>query len=219
MRVIYLHASADDRMMLMPNRPEAAPKRRRGRPRASESANRREQIVAAAADEFAERGYDGATMRGIASRAGVDPALLHHYFGTKSDLFGATVRAPIRPDLELPKILAGPREEIGASIVRFLLTALDDPVVQKRTVLIIRSAVGNKTTTPLMSGFLQHEVLRKVVDALDVPDAELRASLMGSQIAGLIVARYILKLPGVADAGIDELVDRVGPTLQRYLVN
>jgi hypothetical protein len=70
-----------------------------------------------------------------------------------------------------------------------------------------------------MSGFLQHEVLRKVVDALDVPDAELRASLMGSQIAGLIVARYILKLPGVADAGIDELVDRVGPTLQRYLVN
>lgn len=192
-------------------------KRRRGRPPAGESVNRREQIVAAAADEFAERGYDGATMRGIATRAEVDPALLHHYFGTKSDLFGATVGAPMRPDVELPKILAGPRDEIGASIVRYILTTLDDAAVRKRAVMIVRAVVGNKLTTPLFAAFLQREVLRKIVQTLDVPDAELRASLVASQIAGLLVGRYVLQLPGLANAEVEELVTRIGPVLQKYL--
>ncbi len=175
--------------------------------------------MAAAADEFSAHGYDGATMRGIATRAGVDPALLHHYFGTKSDLFGAIIGAPIRPDLELPHILAGPREHVGASIVRYLLTALDDEAARKRTVMLVRTGIGNKMATPLFAGFLQREVLGKVMGALDVPDAELRASLVASQIAGLIVARYILQLPGIATADIDQLVVRVGPTLQRYLTD
>lgn len=201
----------------MPNHASTPSKRGRGRPRAGESLDRREQIIAAAAEEFAERGYDGATMRGIAARAEVDSSLLHHYFGSKSDLFGATVGAPMRPDLEIPKILTGPRDELGAGIVRYLLTALDDSAVRKRAVVLVRAGIGNKVMTPLFAGFLQREVLRKVMKALDVPDAELRASLVASQIAGLIVARYILQLPGIATAGIDELVERVGPTLQRYL--
>lgn len=201
----------------MSNHAAPAPRRRRGRPRVDEAVNRREQIVAAAADEFAEHGYDGATMRGIAARARVDSALLHHYFGTKSDLFVATVGAPMRPDVEVSKILAGPRDEVGESIVRYLLTTLEDPATRKRVVMLIRAGIGNKLTTPSFAGFLQREVLGKVMRALDVPDAELRASLVASQIAGLLVTRYVLQLPGVATAEIDELVARVGPTLQRYL--
>ena len=72
-------------------------------------ADAQDRIVAAAIDEFGERGYDGATMRAIAARAGVDAALLHHYFGTKADLFGETVGAPMRPDLDIPEILDGPQ--------------------------------------------------------------------------------------------------------------
>lgn len=194
-----------------------APKRRRGRPRRDESTDLRDQIITAAAEEFAEYGYDAATMRGIARRAGVDSALLHHYFGSKSDLFGETVGVPMRPDLELPRILAGPRDDMGANIMHYLLTTLDDVAVRQRAVMLVRAGIGNKLTTPLFAGFLQREVLGKVAKALDVPDGELRASLVASQIAGMMVARYILKLPGIATAEVDELVDRIGPTLQRYL--
>ncbi|MGO1316095.1 MAG: TetR/AcrR family transcriptional regulator [Cellulomonadaceae bacterium] len=195
----------------------ATPKRRRGRPRAAEGVDRRAAIVAAAADEFAERGYDGATMRAIAQRAGVDPALLHHYFGTKSDLFGETIGVPLRPDLALPAILAGPPEEVGEAIARYLLTSLEDPHVRKRVVMLVRTGIGTKAFTPLFAGFLRREVLAKVAASLETPDAELRTSLVASQIAGLLVARYILELPGLATAPVPDVVRWVGPTLQRYL--
>ena len=193
-----------------------APKRRRGRPRAGQS-DARERILTAAMDEFGELGYDGATMRGIAGRAGVDSALVHHYFGTKADLFGETVGAPMRPDLALPGILAGPGDEVGERIVRYLLETWEDPDVRRRGVALLRTTIGNKLTTPLLAGFLSRELLSRIVRTLDVDDAELRASLVASQVAGLIIARYVLRLPALAEASVDELVARVGPTLQRYL--
>ena len=84
----------------MPHYAVPARKRPRGRPRGGES-GAREQIIDAAVEEFGELGYDGATMRGIAARAGVDAALLHHYFGSKADLFTVTVDAPMRPDISM----------------------------------------------------------------------------------------------------------------------
>ena len=193
-----------------------AAKRRRGRPRAGQS-DARERILTAAMDEFGELGYDGATMRGIAGRAGVDAALVHHYFGTKADLFGETVGAPMRPDLALPGILSGPSDEVGERIVRYLLETWEDPDVRRRGVALLRTTIGNKLTTPLLAGFLSRELLSRIVRTLDVDDAELRASLVASQVAGLIIARYVLRLPALAEASVDELVARVGPTMQRYL--
>lgn len=193
-----------------------APKRRRGRPRAG-GADTREHILAAAMDEFGELGYDGATMRGIAGRAGVDSALVHHYFGTKADLFGEIVGAPMRPDLAIPQILAGSRDEVGERIVRYLLETWEDPDVRRRGVALLRTTVGNKLTTPLLAGFLSRELIARIVRALDVHDAELRASLVASQVAGLLIARYVLRLPALAAASVDELAGRVGPTVQRYL--
>ncbi len=189
--------------------------RRRGRPRGGSDA--RERILAAATDEFGERGYDAATVRAIASRAGVDSALVHHYFGTKADLFAATVDIPIRPDRVIPAILAGPREQVGEDIVRFILEQMEHPDTRKRAVALLRGALGNRLATPLLAGFLQRELIGRIASALDVPDAGLRASLAGSQIAGVLIARYIVQLPALADASVDELVARVGPTIQRYL--
>lgn len=200
----------------MPEYAVPTPKRRRGRPRAGES-DARERILAAAIDEFGESGYDGATMRGIAARAGVDSALVHHYFGTKADLFGETVGAPLRPDLALPAILAGPRDEVGARIVRYLLESMDDPEVRRRGVALLRTAIGNKLTTPLLAGFLSRELISRLAHTAGGDDAELRATLAASQIAGMLIARYVLRLPALADASIDELVERIGPTVQRYL--
>ena len=194
---------------------EQKPARRRGRPRGVSDS--RARIIAAAVDDFGEKGYDGATIRSIAARAGVDSALVHHYFGTKADLFAEAVGIPLRPDVDVPGILAGPRDEIGDRLIRYVLEAFELPVVRRRGVMLLRTAIGSRLTTPLLAGFLSRELLSRVARRLDVDDADLRASLVASQIAGLLIARYVLRLPALAAAPIDELVSRLGPTLQRYL--
>ncbi|HTN56246.1 MAG TPA: TetR family transcriptional regulator [Microbacterium sp.] len=190
---------------------------RRGRGRPPGESDSRARIAAAAVHEFGEHGYEGATVRAIATRAGVDAALVHHYFGTKADLFAEITDFPLRPDLEVPRILRGPRDQVGERIVRFVLEAFDRPDVRKRGVIVLRTAISGKLTAPLVTGFLSRELLPRIAAELDSPDATLRASLVASQIAGMLITRYIVKLPALADATIDELVARVGPTIQRYL--
>src|SRR6478735_6999984 len=193
----------------------AVPKpRRRGRPRGGES-GARERILASAVDEFGDQGYDGATICNIAARAGVDSALVHHYFGTKADLFAEAGGAPMRPDIDVPAILAGPRDALGEHLVRYVLEAWERPDVRKQGVVLLRSAIGNRFATPLLAGFLSRELLGRIAAELDVSDAELRASLAASQVAGLLIGRYVLKLPALAAASADELVKRVGPSVQR----
>jgi AcrR family transcriptional regulator len=194
----------------------AGTRRRRGRPRKGES-NAREQIIAAATEEFGEHGYEGTTTRGIAARAGVDPALLHHHFGSKADLFASSIGAPMRPDIAVPEILAGPREHTGERIVAYVLGVWETPSLRTRAVALMRTGLGSKHATPLMAGFLRRELLDKVAAGLDVPDADLRADLVAAQVAGLLVARYLLRLPHLADAPVEELVVRVGATIQHYL--
>lgn len=189
--------------------------RGRGRPRGGSDS--RQRILAAAIEEFGELGYEGATIRSIAARAGVDTALVHHYFGTKADLFAEAAGVPIRPDLVVPMILGGPREEAGERIVRFVLEGFEREEVRRRGVMLLRTAVGGKLGTPLIVGFLSRELLPRVAARLDVPDAELRSDLVASQIAGMLMVRYVLRVQPLADAPIEELVRRVGPTIQRYL--
>lgn len=190
---------------------------RRGRGRPPGESDARARIAAAAVHEFGEHGYDGATVRGIAARAEVDSALVHHYFGTKADLFAEVTDFPLRPDLEVPRILRGPRDAAGERIVRFVLESFERPGVRRRGVIMLRTAISGKLTAPLLTGFLSRELLPRIAAELDAPDAALRASLVASQIAGLLITRYVVRLPGVADASIDELVAHLGPTLQRYL--
>ncbi|UOR02146.1 TetR family transcriptional regulator [Leucobacter allii] len=189
--------------------------RGRGRPRGGTDS--RSRILAAAVEAFGEAGYEGATIRGIAERAGVDPALVHHYFGAKADLFAEAADVPLRPDVVVPLILAGPRAEVGERIVRYVLEAFADDGVRRRGVMLLRTAVGGRAGSPLIVGFLARELLPRVAGRLEVPDARLRADLVASQIAGLLMIRYVLRVQPIADAPIDELVARVGPTIQRYL--
>lgn len=194
---------------------ESRAPRRRGRPRGGTDS--RERIIGAAVDEFGEHGYDGSTIRSIAARAGVDSALVHHYFGTKADLFAEAVGIPLRPDIDVPAILAGPQEEVGERLIRYLLDSFEQPEIRRRGVMLIRTAIGSKLTTPLLAGFLARELIGRIAKTLGVDDAQLRASLVASQVAGLLIARYVVKLPALTAAPIDELVARVAPTVQRYL--
>lgn len=195
----------------------AAARRGRGRPRAGEPSGR-ERILAAASEEFAEQGYDGATTRAIAARAGVDAAAIHHHFGTKSDLFSAVIDIPLRPDRALPDILDGPLEEIGERIVRYVLTSLESPGARRRAITMMRTGLGNRTMTPLMAKFFEREVISKVAARLSGDDVELRATLVGSQVGGMLMVRYVLRVKALADAPGD-VVDRgVGAAIQTYLV-
>ncbi|WP_223627128.1 TetR family transcriptional regulator [Microbacterium sp. EST19A] len=189
--------------------------RRRGRPRGGTDS--RERIIAAAVDEFGEQGYDGTTVRSIAARAGVDSALVHHYFGTKADLFAEAVGIPLRPDIDVPGILAGPQDEVGERLVRYVLEAFEQPDIRRRGVMLMRTAIGSRLTTPLLAGFLSRELIGRIAKTLGVEDADLRATLVASQMAGLLLTRYVLKIAPIATASVDELVGRIGPTVQRYL--
>jgi AcrR family transcriptional regulator len=176
-------------------------------------------VLAAAREAFAERGFDGATIRGIAGAAGVDPALVHHYFGNKDKLFLAALEAPVDPGELLPEVLSAPRDELGAAVVRLLLKVWDGPM-QPAGLALLRSAVSNEWTAKLLREFLVAKVLRKVVSTLGFdPDVRAaRVSLVASQLIGLVMARYVLRLQPLASATPDEVVAAIGPTVQRYLI-
>ncbi|MEV2241367.1 TetR family transcriptional regulator [Micromonospora sp. NPDC049891] len=178
----------------------------------------RETILDAARATFAERGFDASTIRAIAASAGVDPALVHHYFGNKEQLFLAAMRFPVDPRELLPKVLAGDRAALGERLVRMFVTVWDSPA-GVAGVALLRSAVSSEWTARLLREFLTTQVLRRVLDQLDVDPAEvpLRGSLVASQLVGLALMRYVIRLEPVASVAPETLIAMVGPTVQRYL--
>ncbi|MCO7221382.1 TetR family transcriptional regulator [Klenkia sp. PcliD-1-E] len=178
----------------------------------------RDAVLHAARTVFAELGFGGATIRRIAGEAGVDPALVHHYFGSKDELFLAAVRAPVDPEAVLAPVLAGPRAGIGVRLVHTLLGVWDGPA-GPALVALLRSAVTDPRTAAALQEFLLRRVLGRIAAALDVPTDEVsvRSGLVLSQVLGLLVARYVLQAQDVVDAGPADLAAAVGPTVDRYL--
>ena len=177
----------------------------------------REAILDAARRAFAEQGYQHATIRGVAELAGVDPALVHHYFGTKQDLFVAAVRLPVNPIGQLMAVLASEPEQVGRRLVETFLSIWDHAAEQSPLLALIRSAVGDERAAAMLREFITEEVLGQIAHRLGSPDARLRATLVGSQVVGLIMLRYIIRVEPLASAPADRVAAAVGPTLQRYL--
>jgi AcrR family transcriptional regulator len=177
----------------------------------------REAILDAARRAFAEQGYQQATIRGVADLAGVDPALVHHYFGTKQDLFVAAVELPVNPVEQLMAVLADEPDRIGQRIVEVFLSVWDHAADRSPLLALIRSAVGDERAAAMLREFITEEVLGQLARRLGSPDARLRATLVGSQLIGLAMARYIIRVEPLASAPAAELAAAVGPTVQRYL--
>jgi len=178
----------------------------------------KQSILESARMVFAERGFDKASIRAIAGEAQVDPALIHHYFGTKEKLFLASMNSPIDPAEVIPKAMAGPAEEAGERLVRLVLGIWDSPA-GAAAVALFRSALSNEWTARLMREFVVTQVLRRAVAELGIDEAQAptRAALVATQIAGLAVVRYVLKVEPVASAPTEQLVAAIGPSVQRYL--
>ncbi len=180
----------------------------------------REAILAAARQAFAESGYDGASIRLIAAGAGVDPALVHHYFGTKDQLFLDAIQAPFDPAKILPSVLAKGVDGIGERLIRTLLSVWDSAAGGAAAALI-RSAMSNELIAKMMREFIVNRILRRVAKDLDLDPDEgpIRANLVATQIGGLIMMRYIIKIEPLASAPPETIVALIGPTIQRYIVD
>ncbi|WP_327235157.1 TetR family transcriptional regulator [Streptomyces sp. NBC_01317] len=196
--------------------------RRRGRPARDRSATgpgTREKILDAARTEFAESGYDKTSVRGIAKAAGVDPALVHHYFGTKDEVFGAAVEVSFEPALLVPKLLAGGTEGIGERLARFFLGVWENPVSRAPLLAIIRSALTHEAAAKILRTFVLQRILERIAEELDVPNPTFRAELAASQMVGIMFLRYVIQAEPLASVPPEEIVAMVAPTLQRYLTD
>lgn len=187
--------------------------RRKGSP------DTREAILAAAREQFAERGFDGASVRQIATSAGVDPALVHHYFGTKDGLFLATIEAPMDPRQFLSQAVAGDRDTVAERLLRGALTIWDNPTTGPSIVALARSAISHDWSARMVREFLMTQVLRRVMNDLGVPpeEASTRSALVASQLFGLLMIRHVVKIEPLASAPIETVVAAVAPNMQRYL--
>ena len=182
------------------------------------SADTRGQILDAARHVFGEHGFENASVRMVAGRAGVDPALVHHYVGTKQALVLTAMELPIDFNAVVDRVLSGPRGEIGARLVRQTLELWEEPATRSLLMGIVRSATTDAVAAGMLRRLLSQGPVLALTRASGNPDAALRATLAGSQIVGLAMARYVIGVEPLASASKEEVVRAVGPTVQRYLV-
>ena len=195
--------------------------RKAGR-RAGDSGTR-EAILDAARSQFADFGYEGATIRAIAAAAAVDPALVHHFYGSKESLFAAAMQLPVVPSEVItgaisPETLR-PGETLGQHMVRFAL-ALWDTHEMRPFQALLRSALTSESAAAMLREFLAEAILGPVASVAkdsDPGQTPFRASLVASHMVGIILTRYVLKIGPIASASADELATAVGPSLDRYL--
>jgi len=190
-----------------------AASRRGRRPGAPDT---RAAILAAARSSFAAHGFAGTSVRAVASAAGVDAALVHHYFGTKDDLFVAALELPVDPRAALAGALAEGPDGAGERMLRVFLSVWDDPDLQLPLLAIARGMFEPGGHRLLSDGFLT-AVIQPVGVALGLDRPEVRMPLVASQVIGLILVRYLLAVEPVASMPADDVVAIYAPTIQRYL--
>jgi AcrR family transcriptional regulator len=174
-------------------------------------------ILDAAKAAFGERGYEGATVRDVARRAGVDAALVHHYFGTKQRLFLAAMEFPVDVATVVPRVLAGGEAGVGERFVAFVVDLWDRPEVRPTILAVVRSATTDPVAADMLRAILTEGPLRALATAIDRPDADARVALAGSQLVGLAMARYVVRLEPLASMPPHEVAAAVGPVVERYL--
>lgn len=188
------------------------PGRRRG------NQDTRGEILAAARRAFADHGFAGTSVRRVAALADVDPALIHHYFGSKRQLFLATVDIPV----DVPALIEGVAAEglpgMGERLIRAIVTVWESPL-QAALVSAMRTALADPDLAVQLRDFLSLEVIQQMLADVDLlpNEAERRAGLVASQVLGLLMGRYVLQLPAVANQSTEQICRSVGATLQHYL--
>jgi AcrR family transcriptional regulator len=192
---------------------------RAGRGRRPGDSRTREAILAAAAERFADQGFRDTTMRSVATAAGVDPALVHHFFGSKEGLFAAAMDFPIDPSQVVAGLVEPGVDGLGERVVRTLLTIFAELGETNPMIGLIRSAAAHPPAARMLREFLGRAVLDRVAAAVGTDRPQLRAELSASQILGILVAREVIALPSLAAADPETLVRAYGPVIQHFLTD
>jgi len=190
---------------------QAARGRRPGTP------DTREEILRAARDLFAASGFAATSMRAIAARAGVDPALVHHYFGTKEQVFVAAMELPFDPAERLPEVLAGDPAQLGERLVRLFVSIWDEPDFRAPMLGLLRSAMTGEQGAAMLREFVGGALLGRVAAAVGDVDP-LRVQAAAAQMVGVVLLRHVVRLEPMASATQEELVALVAPVVQRHLL-
>ena len=188
-------------------------KRTGRRPGASDT---REQIAVAARTQFAELGYERATFRGIAAAAGVDPALVVHFYGSKEDLFREVMQLPPAVSEALVRIADGPREQMGTRLAELVIAALENPATRPVVLGRIRSASSHPDAAALVRETVTRD-LSALTSAITDDQPDTRAVLVGAQVVGIALARYVVHVEPLASLPTAEVIELIAPTFQRYL--
>lgn len=171
----------------------------------------RAAILAAARERFGRDGYERSTIRAIATDARIDPAMVMRYFGSKEGLFAAAAEF----DLRLPDWRGVPRGELGTRTLRHVLERWED---DGSLSALLRAGVTNESAAGRMREVFAAQVVPAVAAVVaDPAEVHTRAGLVAAQVLGVVLTRYVLRLPPVADLGREEVVAWIGPTVQRYL--
>lgn len=189
-------------------------RRTRGRPPGS--SDTRDQILSAARELFAANGLDKTSIRAVATRAGVDSALVHHYFGSKQQLFAAAIHVPVDPMEIIGPIREIPVEELGRALPSLLLPLWDEFAPSLTATL--RSILAGSEVT-LLRSFLREVIVAELSTRLDDPPGSgvIRAEFVASQMLGVFLARYLLAVEPFASLSTDKIAATLAPNLQRYM--
>jgi AcrR family transcriptional regulator len=182
----------------------------------------RQAILTAARSKFALYGYEGASIRAIAQEAGVDTALIHHFFLSKEGLFAASIHDAIEPERLVEQVLGKGRRRstrgLGERVARYFLSLWEAPETRDKMRSILRSAFSHDRAQQMLRDFVSVEVLGPIADSTGKPRPEIRATLVASQLIGLALTRYIVELEPIACLEAEQVVECVAPTLQKFLV-
>lgn len=177
----------------------------------------RSQVLAAARHRFAQDGYEGATIRGIAAIAGVDPALVHHYFGTKEDLFRAAADFPVDADALVEAVTRGDDDLQADRLARFFFGIWEDDDTRLQLLAMLRSAMTHEDAAALLRTFVGRELLGPVATALRVTDADVRVPLAAAQMVGIAMLRYVVRVEPLASMPTSKLIEQLVPVLEHTL--
>lgn len=191
--------------------------RRKPRGRPTGTSDTKETILSCARELFARNGFNNTSVRSIASSAGVDAALVHHYFGTKQQLFAAAVHIPIDPQMVLGPLRNTPVDELGHTLPSLLLPIWDSELGTGFIAALRSMLAGDEVN--LIRIFLEDVITTEVGARVDNPPGtgRIRVQFVASQLMGVVMARYILELEPFRSLPVQQIIATIGPNLQRYL--
>lgn len=176
-------------------------------------------IVEAARGLFAAQGFDGTSVRGVAREAGVDPALVHHYFDGKAGLFAEVIGVPAGIEEQIAAAVAGPSSTVGERIVRTFLHVWDSPEGRTRFQAMVGAVASHEGAAHALRDFVARTLLARLAEGADdgAPVTELAVASAGAQLVGMGMLRYVVELPAMVEADPEEIVALLAPNVQRLL--